>query len=171
MWSLSGILLVNYSNISQMGQKKEGRQDIHGTCPPVCACSAELMCARQTGSPHCGPVLWLIRTHQIQLGSFWLLTENTEFSQHGIWQADNLWTPDTMGWKLTWIWIFLNTTRVFFSNWSFPLPYFYSVASAVPILRPKFNLRGPRPASVGFLQYCQEVVSPALRAAANTDLE
>lgn len=153
---------------------KKGRQAGHPRHMPtsVCLFHRAYVCSSDwLTTLWISPLTYQNLSHQIQLGSFWLLTENTEFSQHGIWQTDNLWTPDTMGWKLTWLWIFLNTTRVFFSNWSFPPPYFYSVASAVPILRPKFNLRGPRPASAGFLQHCQEVVSPALRAAANTDLE
>lgn len=100
----------------------------------------------QRDSAQCGPVLWLLRTYQSRLWSFWLLI--------------------TMERKL--IWIFLNMTRVFL----FTSVSCCSISSLLLVVSPFYEptiMWEPLPASVGFLQHCQEVVSPVC-AAANTDL-
>lgn len=116
------------------------------TCPLVCDCPAELLGTPQRDSAQCGPVLWLLRTYQSRLWSFWLLI--------------------TMERKL--IWIFLNMTRVFL----FTLVSCCSISSLSLVVSPFYEptiMWEPLPASVGFLQHGQEVVSPVC-AAANTDL-
>lgn len=126
---------------------EEDVQDIPGTCPPVCDCPAELLGTPQRDSAQCGLVLWLLRTYQSWLWCFWLLI--------------------TMERKL--IWIFQNMTRVFF----FTLVSCCSISSLSLVVSPFYEpniIWEPLPASVGFPKHGQEVVSPAVCAAANTDL-
>lgn len=155
MWSLSWILLMNYSNISQTVQTKEDGQAIPGMCFSVVHGSTELACTTQRHPPQSTPVLCLITTYQIQLWSSWLLIE------HFIWQA-NITDSTHYGMEINFNMNLSKHDKSFLLQLSFLLFYFCSVASGVPILKTNYNVREALPASVAFLQPCQEVVSPAV---------